>query len=501
MMIRRSNAVIAVCAVLATVLSSASAWVTIEMRADALARARASSENVALLIERDVSRNLQVYDLSLEAVVDALKDRRLATLPADIRQNMLFDRSASAKDMGAIFVANAHGDVIYDSRSVPPRRFNIADRDYFIAHRDSSNDALLVSHPLQPRPDEHEMSIALSRRINRPDGSFGGVVVGTMRLNYFRNLFSDVNLGSDGSLTLSLADGTLLMRRPYAAELIGTNQTRSEAYRQYLQTQSNGFFSHGPVDGVERWFSFRRVSGFPLVIGVGIAQHDIYDVWRVRAWIIGVLTVVLDLTLLALGVQITLQFKRRRLVEKELREQAGTDALTGLANRRAFEERANAEWARAQRTGGPLSFAMVDVDRFKAYNDQYGHAAGDHALASVARVVGDHARRPGDCAGRYGGEEFVLMLAGTSLADAQAIAERVRAAVEALALRHAGSPGGVLTLSAGVASTSQAHFESWQSLASAADVALYAAKHGGRNRVEAHRASASGAARDPGVAT
>jgi diguanylate cyclase (GGDEF)-like protein len=500
MLTRRPYLVLVVAIVLSAFVTLISAWVMSEMRHDALATARAASYNMALLFERDTARNLEVYDLSLQAVIDAIQDPRLAALPADIRQNVLFDRSATARNLGVILVTDAAGNVVYDSRFIPPRKVNLADRDYFIAQRDAAHVGLFISRPFVPRVGPQEASIGLSRRLSNPDGSFAGIVVGTMRLDYFRQLFSGVDLGTEGALSLTLADGTLLMRRPYVESLIGSDQSATVPFQRFGRDASGGFFANGPVDGVRRWFAFRRVQGYPLVFGVALGAHDIYREWRIRAWIIGGLTGVLDVALIALGVLLTRQLRQRGELEQELREQAGTDPLTSLANRRAFEARANSEWQRARRTGNPLALMMLDVDRFKLYNDRYGHPAGDGALASVAHAVGAHARRAGDCAARYGGEEFVLMLPDTDEAHARVVAEQVRAAVEALAMPHEGSPIGVLTVSVGVASTSDGSFASWRSLTQAADDALYAAKGAGRNRVMAWQPDLTNNAHGAGVA-
>lgn len=483
MLTRRPNVVLVVAIALSAFVTLVAAWVMAQMRHDALASARAATYNMALLFERDTARNLEVYDLSLQAVIDGLHDPRFASLPADIRQNVLFDRSATARNLGVILVTNATGDVIYDSRLSPPRKVNVADRDYFIVQRDSPHAGLYVSHPLMPREGPMSVSIGLSRRLSNPDGSFAGVVVGSMRLDYFRQLFSGVDLGTEGALALTLTDGTLLMRRPDVPQLIGSNQSAMLPFQRFGRDVAGGFFANGPVDGVRRWFAFRRVEGYPLVFSVALGARDIYREWRMRAWIIGALAGVLDVALIVLGLMLARQFRRRGELERELREQAGTDPLTSLANRRAFESRADSEWLRARRTGNPLALVMLDVDRFKLYNDRYGHLSGDGALASVAHAIGAHARRAGDCAARYGGEEFVLMLPDTAEAQALVVAGQVRAAIEALAVPHQDNPGGVLTVSAGVASTSAAGFRSWRELAEAADQALYAAKRTGRNRV------------------
>lgn len=166
---------------------------------------------------------------------------------------------------------------------------------------------------------------------------------------------------------------------------------------------------------------------------------------------------------------------------RELERLATTDALTGLANRRRFDERFDAEIARAARNGEPLSLLLCDVDRFKAYNDAYGHVEGDACLARVARAIDGVARRPADLAARYGGEEFALVLPATSQEGAVAIAERARAAVAELAVPHAQNDGrGRVTMSVGVATVIGA----WTAgeIVALADRALYAAKEGGRDR-------------------
>ncbi|WP_296649867.1 diguanylate cyclase [Paraburkholderia sp.] len=493
MLTRRPILVLIVAIALAAFVTLITALVMQQMRRDALAQARAAAYNIALLFERDTERNLELYDLSLQAVIDGLDDPRVAALPMEIRQSVLFDRAAMTKNLGVLLVADAAGDVYYDSRRHTQRHLNIADCDYFAAQHTSPHTGLFVSHPFIPGNGPTEMSIAMSRRLSNPDGSFAGAVVVTMRLEYFRQLFSGVDIGTDGVLVITLADGTLLMRRPYDPKLVGTSVQGAPVFQRIDHEDSGGFFANGQVDGIRRWYAFRRVQGFPLVFSVGLSTREIYREWRLRAWFIGALTAVLDISLIGAGVLLARQLRQRAALEAELRAQAGTDALTSLANRRAFEARASNEWLRVRRTGSPLAMLMFDIDRFKLYNDRYGHHAGDGALAAVAHVVNDYARRAGDCAARFGGEEFVLMLPNTDEAGARAVGEQVRAAVEALAIRHEDAANGVLTVSVGVASTSAGTFVSWGDLNEAADAALYAAKRAGRNRVVAWQPGFAGA--------
>ena len=132
-----------------------------------------------------------------------------------------------------------------------------------------------------------------------------------------------------------------------------------------------------------------------------------------------------------------------------VKSEAGLDGLTGLANRRTFDQVLAREWARAAREAAPLALAMIDVDHFKAYNDLYGHPGGDYCLSRVAAVLRETLNRPGDLLARYGGEEFAAVLPGTDLVGAAVVAEAMRAAVAALGLTHAGSPQhGRVTVSA-----------------------------------------------------
>jgi diguanylate cyclase (GGDEF)-like protein len=165
---------------------------------------------------------------------------------------------------------------------------------------------------------------------------------------------------------------------------------------------------------------------------------------------------------------------------RELERLARTDPLTGLGNRRRFDEHLDLEVARAARTSEPLSLLLCDVDFFKAYNDRYGHQQGDACLAQVARALEGVSRRPADLAVRYGGEEFALVLPTTDAVGATNIAQRVRAAVRDLGITHEGSPGrDCVTISVGIATVIGA----WTApeIIALADRALYAAKAAGRD--------------------
>jgi len=167
----------------------------------------------------------------------------------------------------------------------------------------------------------------------------------------------------------------------------------------------------------------------------------------------------------------------------ELRRLAALDGLTGIANRRRFDEAVHVEWQRGRRQRTPLALLMCDVDHFKLYNDHLGHPAGDLCLKKMAAVLTGQLKRPADLAARYGGEEFALLLPDTDLAGALRVAEACRAGLAQLALPHPGAQSGVVTMSLGVACMVPGGDAPADVLVARADAALYAAKRGGRDRV------------------
>ena len=172
---------------------------------------------------------------------------------------------------------------------------------------------------------------------------------------------------------------------------------------------------------------------------------------------------------------------------EQLAELARTDPLTGLANRRQLDETLERECRRANRNRTPLSLALLDVDYFKTFNDQYGHQAGDECLRAVCEVVKTFGRRPGDVAARYGGEELAVLLVAATADAAWSQAEALRQAVQDLRLPHAGNEVcGVVTVSVGVATVHPLNQPvTPKMLIERADEMLYEAKRQGRNRVMA----------------
>ncbi len=185
-----------------------------------------------------------------------------------------------------------------------------------------------------------------------------------------------------------------------------------------------------------------------------------------------------------------MQFSQSLLLRKLL----STDSLTGIANRRRFDDALAREWRRCRRAGMPLSLLMIDVDHFKPYNDQFGHQQGDECLRQVAQLLLDGIGRPGDLVARYGGEEFLCMLPDTGMAGALAVADKLAAVVRQADIYHPRSPAGArLTISVGAATAKDLSGEP-DALMAFADKLLYAAKAAGRNQVKVGQLGAGKAA-------
>ena len=382
------------------------------------------------------------------------------------------------------------GTVVADSTAVPPHPLNFADRDYFQVHQEQTDAGLYVSRLFRSRLRGGDPSIAISRR--RPDvnGQFAGVVVGTMRLAYFQSLFERLTLGAHGAVVLLRTDGQVIARRPFRGSDVGRDLSATEGFRQYGAADSGHFIGTSRLDGIQRAYTFRHIGNLPLVLSVAMSVDDLYAAWWHKAWGIGLILAMLCAATVALCILFRREVLRRLATEADLVEAAGrlsamaaTDGLTGLANRRAFDAALAGAWQAAAENGTPLALLMIDADRFKSYNDQYGHPAGDLVLQRIAGCIQVNTRCPGDFGARYGGEEFAALLPGAGLQSAIRIAERLRCTIAELSIPHDASPNGQVTVSIGVAIAHPRRGTGSELLLRQADSALYEAKRAGRDKV------------------
>ena len=449
----------------------------LDLRQDAWEKADQTSKNLLQVIQRDIARNIEIIDLTLQAVVDNLKAPGVADATPELRQLILFDRASTARDLGVMLVLDENGNSIIDAAGWPARQLNNADRDYFLAHKANPDLGLHISKPLVSRLTGSRI-VVLSRRISKPDGTFGGIVLGSLKLSYFSRLFHEIGLGQDGAINLYLRDGTRLMRHPFNEADIGVNIASTPNFDRFVRERQGAFTGMSVRDGVERHYTFAQVGDLPLVLNVALSTREIEAAWRRKAFVISAIVVALCGLTVFLWLLYGRDLQRSAVLQAELARLSRTDSLTGLPNRRRFEQVFERAWKSARVTAKPLSLLIVDADHFKRLNDTYGHAVGDEVLKGLARCLSVSVHRPDDLVARVGGEEFAVVLPDTDMDGALRIAGRIHEAVASLSVSSS-IAAGTITVSVGLA-VGPADTDVSGDLYQRADAALYSAKRAGR---------------------
>lgn len=596
----------------------ASVWTLLELRRDSYEIATSNARNLLSVLAQDIGSSVSTFDRSILQVINKLSDPELSSLSPRTQQSYLFKEVLIKPYFTSLLVLDNRGNVIRDAGSWPHRIENFSDRDYFKAQRDKTVDGLYVSNPFTRRLTGADAVIALSRRIEGPDGSFAGVVVGTIRLAYFRSLFERAALNARDAINLFSSSGVMLMRIPYSEDQIGRDMTSSGNVRRFLQEGAGTFSGVAAVDGVRRIYTFSRIGSLPLFMNIALDEREVFASWRTHAVQISSVLILLSIIALALGLLIRRELTRRARAEARalssetqyklladnatdiiirldhtltrqyvspacrrvlgyepgelvgrqsrglihpedwpvvermaaaaratgepaeatyrikhrsgasvwvegrygyipgedsylvvlrdistrkaaeaelakvharLEELASKDGLTGLANRRQFDEVLASEWQKAVEECGAVSLLLLDVDHFKRFNDRYGHQAGDACLRKVGITLVECVRS-GDLVARYGGEEFAVILPSADEETARQIGERITETIRNLAIEHEGNEqaGGVVTISIGCTSgiQSAAAVSDAAELIRQADAALYEAKRTGRNHIVAY---------------
>lgn len=465
-------------------------YLCLDLRDVAWHNARRNAANLLAVIEEGVGHSLRVYDLSLQSSARLAHRADIIILDPELRRLAVFDTAVAGSGLGPITVTDAAGDVQLTSDPNLQNRPNLSTLPEFQIHKSNPDAGLILTGPTQSRLTG-EPIIRMTRRIQTADGSFAGIVYGSIRLAHFRALFDRLRFDDGIALNVFHRDGTLLIRAPARPQLPGQSIRASPAHTFYQAHARGEFQGRSALDGVDRVYSFANLDDLPLIVTVATDVDSIREVWIYKAAIVGIL--ILSLCVLTFGLTILLhrEVGRRAAAEASTREAnaalavlARTDGLTGLPNRRSYDEHFAVEWTRAARLRTPLALMIVDADHFKQFNDRFGHQRGDEVLKAVALCL-QQTLDTGGLSFRIGGEEFVALLPGLDATAAGAAAERIRRAVVSLGIPHAPDVGGSATVSIGVASADPASGDPPDGLFTAADAALYAAKKAGRNRVRA----------------
>ncbi|MEH2491848.1 diguanylate cyclase [Bradyrhizobium sp. AZCC 2230] len=587
-----------------------SGWREWAARDQVLKGAETEMANVARSLTQHAEDSLDLLDSGVVGVVSRLEmDGADPTTIAKLR-NLLEARKKAIERVHSLAIIDDQGNWLTSPGTIAS---TLSDDAFFRHHQLSPKREAFIGHPVKSLLDG-EWVVTLSRRFNKPDGSFGGVVLAAIGSKYLSHFYEQFEIGRNSSVTLMYGDGMIIARNPSNEKLVGRNVGDTPLFRDAsLQRPFGAYHFTSPLDGAERVSFFKRSARYPLVLLATVDRDELLAPWRAAAISRMLYVVALVMLIAVIGAVLVRQLQRGQrmaaaLIEKEAHfrllaegssdmvtriglderlryvspssnqvvgwrpnQLIGTDALagihpedrpqvqaivdamkrgdtdearvtyrnvhrqksevwlestmrvtrkdngnvegvvaisrdiseqkkletrletlaiedslTGLANRRRFDDRLKEEWARAYRDRSSLGLLMIDVDHFKAYNDEYGHPAGDACLRVVAKIIATEMQRVGDLAARYGGEEFAMLLPNTDAAGCARIGERIRSAVHDAGLVHASS--GVapcVTVSVGGAAC-RPSFERTAgagSLVESADRALYGAKAAGRDRL------------------
>ena len=587
-----------------------SGWREWAARDAVLRGAETEMANVARSLTQHAEDSLDLLDSGVVGVVSRLEMDGTGAATITKLFNVLEARRKAVPRIHSFAIVDDQGNWLTSPGTIAS---TFSDDSFFRHHQLSAKREPLVGRPVKSLL-EGEWVVTLSRRFNKPDGSFGGVVLATISSNYLAHFYEQFEIGRNSSAALMHGDGLIIARNPGNDKFVGRSVADTPLFRDAgLQRPSGAYHFKSPLDGAERVSSFKRSGRYPLVLVATLDKEELLAPWRTAAISRMLYVAALVMLIAVIGAVLVRQLQRGQrmaaaLVEKEAhfrllaegssdmvtriglderlryvspssvrvvgwranqligtpalaginpedlpevqaivdamkrgeREEARLtyrnahrqngevwlestmrvtrkdnggvdgvvaisrditehkklenrletlaieDSLTGLANRRCFDERLKEEWARAYRDRSSLALLMIDVDYFKAYNDEYGHPAGDACLRLVAKIIAAETQRAGDLAARYGGEEFAMLLPNTDAAGCALLGERIREAIHEAGLVHSSNlASGCVTVSVGGATCRPAleRTAGVSSLVEAADRALYAAKDAGRNRL------------------
>ena len=374
-----------------------------------------------------------------------------------------------------VALIDEHGKLSATTATTNPAPLDLSDREHFKVHENSREDFLYVSKPVLGRVSHH-WTLQVTRRLNHPDGSFAGVVVVSEDPSYFTSdFYNDVALGRNGVIAVLTDDGDILSRRSGDAQ---TSPAEVNPITNYSNSQRVSGIHDDPVDGVRRFVSYRRLTGYPLGVLVGLSEVDEMADYRRTRNVYLLMASFVSLAMVGFFVVAIGLIDKQWARERDMVELVETDLLTGLPNR--FQALQFLREVIRAESVGRLAILFIDLDNFKTVNDTLGHNAGDIVLQITAERLRETTGRDGLLA-RIGGDEFVIVLHSTPAqaeTDATRLAERV-----ARALRQPCDVRGssfVLRASIGVALHSSPT-ESEVDLLKKADLAMYSAKNAGKN--------------------
>lgn len=441
--------------------------------------------DITRVVEKHIRDTVQQADTVISEVGRSIvRDGGTRILQSPERRAQLSGACKSLIGCEMLLVADPQGRTLVISTLAGRADIDISDRSYF---RESVRTGkLYIDAAIVTRVPGNPIIFPIAKPVYDEMGTLVAVVSAGMRTDHLTSLYKLMGFALDPTITVFKGNGDVVARNPDMKLHVGKNNLNGPLFKLHLPRAPYGIYeSESVLDGKTRVAAYRSVADLDLVIFSGIEKAVAFGAWRERA-----IVTLCSVSLLALLLLSMIAYSYRSLANQlalqahndVLDQLSHVDALTGVANRRLFDDTLRRDWARHERSRSPLSLLMIDIDYFKQFNDLYGHQAGDDCLKKVAKALQSCLQRKVDLVARYGGEEFAVILDGDA-EGALTVATRMRNAVESLTIANQGSRvSPYVTISVGFASTAIFSASTPGELLRAADKALYAAKAQGKNR-------------------
>ncbi|KXS32184.1 MAG: Diguanylate cyclase/phosphodiesterase with PAS/PAC sensor(S) [Candidatus Gallionella acididurans] len=442
--------------------------------------ASATFNNADLLL-REMQRDVRPWDMLLSRGTRSARGQELHSL-LESQANIL-------PAVSVIRIIDSKGNNIYGSTNPIPH-INISDRPYFQRQRADATAGLVISAPLIARTTG-KWSFVLSRRLNFKDGSFAGIVLVVLNLDYIQRLYHALNLGTYGVVALFDSDLRLAARYPPSEKDIGKIADLNAKFYLDKRITHAVYHARAPLDGIPRVFAFRKVDNLPLIVFAGIADEDYLAAWHRHIWQSSIVAMIFSFMVIGF---VLLQRRAEDVLRKsdiksksddeQIAYLAFYDQLTGLPNRRLLSDRLHQALVASERSGRKGALLFIDLDNFKSLIDTLGYDMADLMLKQTAQRL-EACVRKSDSVAHIDGDEFVVMLEDLSAipviaaALAEAVGEKILASLsqpyqlDTHHEHHSTASVGVTLFNGGQLTTDE--------LLKQADIAMFQAKKAGRN--------------------